>query len=301
LHIKSLEERASGVRNGHKTDDVNSMTNRLAEISDYSRLSQKNSMCLAVVLHGLPSMFMEPSNLSAVSYPSSIEWTRRRRTYKHRFLGSSIHTPVHGSSLLCSIQILRASVLERTSIVHIEQGSLYRSAPGVYIALEVAESGAAVLFSIAILVNRRHLKTRFIALRLCRCVDCGVQCNVIRCGVVYGRRNRIVISEHPHGVFDADIHIDIGLPPFSRSSGMSAREAPAATCLLSPPVLWLCQISKILNMTPSLNARHLSREPVSDWTRISNWISRLYPVDLDRGSSNRYGEQISLCPLYVQP
>lgn len=66
LHIKSLEERASGVRNGHKTDDVNSMTNRLAEISDYSRLSQKNSMCLAVVSDTLSACFKHVFRIRAM-------------------------------------------------------------------------------------------------------------------------------------------------------------------------------------------------------------------------------------------
>jgi hypothetical protein len=35
------------------------------------------------------------------------------------------------------------SILERTSIVHIEQGLLYRSALGICIALGVAELGVA--------------------------------------------------------------------------------------------------------------------------------------------------------------
>jgi hypothetical protein len=68
LHIKGLEERASRVRNGHKTDDVDSMTNRLAEISDYARLSQKNSMCLAVVSDTLSACFKHVFLIRAMPY-----------------------------------------------------------------------------------------------------------------------------------------------------------------------------------------------------------------------------------------
>jgi len=66
LHIKGLEERASGVRNYHKTDDIKSMTNRLAEISDYARLSQKYHMCFAVVSDTLSACFKHVFRIRAM-------------------------------------------------------------------------------------------------------------------------------------------------------------------------------------------------------------------------------------------
>jgi hypothetical protein len=104
--------------------------------------------------------------------------------------------------------------------------------------------------------------------------------------------SRLVISEHPHGVYDADIHIDIGLPPFSRSSGMSAREAPAATCLPSPPVLLPWALSLLLvnqaQIDVEFRRKVLSRaNPPTQASSVGSSLDSRIPEQIQRSSRSR--------------